>query len=307
MEVKALAKAAEKLAPVTEVLSAKSPEIFLGLGIVSVIGGTMLACRSTLKVDDILEEAKSDREKIESVSNDADEERYSEDDARKDEVIVKVRTVGKIAREYAPAVLLMGAGITCLVASHNIQQSRIAGLCVAYETLNEGYRRYRDRVIEDLGPEKDRDYRLGIKANDIVEETVDKKGNKKEKVHKRWTIGEDGLSEYAICFDESCSAFSSSPGYNKHFVLTQQAIANDLLHSRGKLFLRDVYEMLGAPRDLCDSWVARNVGWVMGLGDDYVDFGVFDPASEEKRRFVNCSENAIWLDFNVDGVIMAIA
>ena len=47
----------------------------------------------------------------------------------------------------------------------------------------------------------------------------------------------------------------------------------------------------------------RVVGWVKGMGDDYVDFGVFEAYDKTKCDFVNCAEPSIWLDFNVDGYI----
>ena len=45
------------------------------------------------------------------------------------------------------------------------------------------------------------------------------------------------------------------------------------------------------------------VGWVAGMGDSFIDFGLYDTEVEATRRFVNGLENVIILDFNVDGVI----
>ena len=45
------------------------------------------------------------------------------------------------------------------------------------------------------------------------------------------------------------------------------------------------------------------VGWVLGNGDNCIDFGIWDSANEKARDFVNGREGAILLDFNVDGVI----
>ena len=40
------------------------------------------------------------------------------------------------------------------------------------------------------------------------------------------------------------------------------------------------------------------------LGDNFVDFGIYDDANEKARDFVNGYEPRILLDFNVDGVIL---
>ena len=49
------------------------------------------------------------------------------------------------------------------------------------------------------------------------------------------------------------------------------------------------------------------VGWVYDeenpVGDNYVDFGIYDVRDPNKRAFVNGLEQSIYLDFNVDGNI----
>ena len=61
--------------------------------------------------------------------------------------------------------------------------------------------------------------------------------------------------------------------------------------------------MLGAKR----TQAGQHVGWVYDeehpVGDNYVDFGMFDVRREKARDFINGYEKVIVLDFNVDGVI----
>ena len=61
--------------------------------------------------------------------------------------------------------------------------------------------------------------------------------------------------------------------------------------------------MLGAKR----TKAGQRVGWVYDeehpVGDNYVDFGMFDVRREKARDFINGYEKVIVLDFNVDGVI----
>ena len=83
--------------------------------------------------------------------------------------------------------------------------------------------------------------------------------------------------------------------------------ANDLLKARGRLFLNEVYRMLG----IDETKAGQVVGWVYNpdnpTGDNFVDFGIYNMQRERVRAFVNGYEPNILLDFNVDGVIWNLA
>ena len=60
-----------------------SPEILAGVGVVGVVASTVLACKATMKVNDILTDAKEQIDKVNSVKNNpAYADRYSEEDAK---------------------------------------------------------------------------------------------------------------------------------------------------------------------------------------------------------------------------------
>ena len=52
----------------------------------------------------------------------------------------------------------------------------------------------------------------------------------------------------------------------------------------------------------------RFVGWIYDeknpVGDNYIDFGIYDVNKPQNRDFVNGIERVILLDFNVDGNIL---
>ena len=112
------------------------------------------------------------------------------------------------------------------------------------------------------------------------------------------------ISEYARFFDESCSSWNKSQFHNQMFLKQQQNYANDLLKAQGYLFLNDVYKMLGM--DVAPY--GQVVGWIYDeknpVGDNFVDFGLYDLNDEAKRLFINGRERTILLDFNVDGNIL---
>ena len=88
------------------------------------------------------------------------------------------------------------------------------------------------------------------------------------------------------------------------FLNAQQQYANDLLISRGYLYLNEVYENLG----LNKTKAGQIVGWIYDpehndVGDNYVDFGIYNVNRRNCIDFVNGDCEAILLDFNVDGNI----
>ena len=110
-------------------------------------------------------------------------------------------------------------------------------------------------------------------------------------------------SEYSRFFDDGCAGWTKDPEYNFMFLKNQERYANDLLKSKGHLFLNEVYDMLGIPR----TKAGQVVGWIYDeknpVGDNFVDFGILDMRKPKCRDFVNGYERSILLDFNVDGNI----
>jgi len=275
----------------TLLLQKSSPGLLLGAGIVGMVGSTVLACRATLKMDEVVGEAK---DKLETAKT-LDHPDYSEKDRQRDISLIYFQTGVKVVRAYAPAIVLGGLSVYALTSSHNILTKRNAALMSAYTALEKGFSEYRARVVEKYGEDQDRDFRYGTREVTIE----DPETGKKKKVTR---VGFGEPSIYARFFDPSSSSWNKEPEYNLIFLKCQQNYANDLLHSRGHVFLNEVYDMLGIPR----SKAGAVVGWILtpnGETDNFINFGVFDGDTQVARDFVNGFEGSILLDFNVDGVI----
>lgn len=271
-------------------LQKASPEVLLGVGIAGMVGSTVLACRATLKVDTVLEEAKM---KMDTARN-LQHEDYSEKDRSRDISLIYFQSGVKVAKLYAPAVIVGVASIYALRTSNGILTKRNMALTAAYGALEKGFNEYRARVVEKYGEEEDRNFRYGTREVEIVDE----KGKKKTVTR----VSLDDPSIYARFFDPYSSSWNKEPEYNLIFLQCQQNYANDLLKSRGHVFLNEVYDMLGIPR----SKAGAVVGWVLsenGETDNFINFGVFDGREQITRDFVNGLEGSILLDFNVDGII----
>lgn len=283
-----------------------SPEILVAAGIVGTITSTVMACKATTKAGDIVDDHHEKMEQINQVSLMAKEDEtvdYTEQDLKKDTTIVYTQTAVQFIKLYAPSVILGAVSIGSILYSHKILTKRNAALAAAYATIDKGFKEYRGRVIERFGKELDHELKYNIKAKEFEEVVIDEKG--KEKVEKKTVNVADPnqFSDYARFFDESCIAFTKSPEDNLWFLKQRQGEANRRLQHDGYLFLNDVYEMLGLPK----TKAGQVVGWVYNekepIGDNFVDFGIYDQSREAVRDFVNGYERAILLDFNVDGNI----
>lgn len=278
-------------------LQKHSPRVMFAGGIVAGVTSTVLACRATLKISDVLHEAEELKLKAESLHNNGENADYDEKTYGKDLTIIKVKTILTLTKLYAPAAGLAVVSAALLTGSHVTLTKRNASLTAAYASVDQAFTKYRDRVKDQLGESVDREMRYGTR---VVSETVEGDDGKK-KVVKHTRVGEGEPSQYARFFDELCQDFKKNPEYNMIFLRAQQNYANDMLQARGHVFLNEIYDMLGVER----SGAGAIVGWVIGKGgDDYIDFGIFDDRTNDRvRDFVNGRENAVLLDFNVDGVI----
>lgn len=280
-----------------------SPEILVVAGIVGVVTSTVMACRATTKAGDIVTSHNDDMDKIHQASE-MENVDYTPEDAKKDTVIVYTQTAVKFIKLYGPSVLIGIASIACIVGSHNILRKRNVALAAAYAAVDKGFKEYRGRVVERFGEELDKELRYNIKAKEFEETIVDSKGKEKQ-VKKTVSVADpNGYSDYARIFDESCKGWSKDPEYNLLFLKQQQNWANECLQTRRHLFLNEVYDMLGIPRTKAGACV----GWIYDedhpVGDNFVDFGIYNLSIEKARDFVNGYERSIVLDFNVDGPIL---
>lgn len=280
-----------------------SPEILVVTGVVGVVTSAVMACKATTKLSAITEPAKEDIQAIHYGFDHPETltEEYTEQDRNKDLTIVYTQTGFKIAKLYAPAVILGAASITSILAGNNILRKRNVALAAAYTAIDHGFKEYRGRVVERFGEELDKELRYNLKAKEIEETIVDENGESHVEKRTVHTVSPD-YSIYARCFDDGCNGWSKDPEQSLCFLIQQQNWANDKLRFQGKLLLNDVYDMLGIPRSKAGS----QVGWIYDEekgADNFVSFGIHDVHKKENRYFVEGSERAIWLDFNVDGPI----
>lgn len=272
-----------------------SPAILFAGGLVGIVTTVVLASRATLQLQDVVEAGTDLLDEAKATFENEAYPEYDQASYRQDSAIIGIRTAGSVVRLYGPALLVGLLSVAALTGSHKILSDRNAGLAAAYAALDKGYKEYRKRVSDAYGPERELELRHG--TEDVTELVEGKNGKLKEVVTKQVAAMP---SIYARFFDQLSPEWNNEAEYNASFLHIRQSWANQRLHSRGHLFLNEVYDSLGIPR----SKAGQCVGWVLNHGDEYVDFGLFEQDSERIRDFVNGREAAILLDFNVAGNIL---
>ena len=296
-------KASSAFGKVNIKLRKHSPELLIAAGVVGTVVSAVLACKATTKLSTILDESKGNIETIHKCENDKEmEERYSQEDAKKDLAIVYIQTGVKIAKLYAPAVVLGTISIAGIVASNNILRKRNVALAAAYATVDKSFKEYRSRVVERFGDDVDKELRYNIKAKKIEEMIKDPESGKEKKSKTTVNVAAPTVDDYARFFDKTCRHYEENMNYNLMLLRSQQQLANDKLVADGFLFLSDVYDMLGITR----TKMSQSVGWIYkpdgnSNGDNFVDFGVMVVKRETEDGGY---EDAILMNFNVDGPIL---
>ena len=297
-------------------LQKHSPQILIGVGIVGTVVSAIMACKATTKAGAVLEEAKTNVDAIHECQSNTElveSGEYTDEDAKKDMAITYVQTGVKLFKLYAPSVSLGVLSLISILASNNILHKRNVALAAAYTTLDNSFKKYRNNVIERFGEAVDKELKYNLKKKKVDEVVVDPETGKENKVKKEaFVVNPSDISGYARFFekyttDEEGNSILNQNWQNDNemnlmFLKAQEKYANDILRSKKRLFLNDVYKMLGLPT----TKAGQVVGWVYDpenpIGDNYVDFGIYQD-NLSFSDFVNGYDNAILLDFNVDGNI----
>lgn len=287
-----------------------SPEIWLGAGVVMIIGGVVYACQKSRKIDYMIDTYAEDMSMIRDERNEAvaaaipdgiDPDAVVVDDAEdeneKKAIVLADKNEKKellklrfdyalaYARMYAPAVLMIGGGLSMIIYGHRILNKRNAALISAYATLEQAFNEYRDRVRTRYGEGVEDDIYHAREYKEMTS-TIEEDG-KKKKIKDLVPVVGEVVGPYSFFFDEESTEWFKSFESNRTFLLATMNMANDKLHRDGFLLINTVLEMLGKKQ----TSTGAICGWLDDGedGDTFVDFGIIP--DEENNRFLlnlNC-------------------
>jgi hypothetical protein len=114
-----------------------SPHIFFGAGIIASVTSTVLACRATLKLEDVLEEIEENFDTTESINQ------------------ARFEGVMKLVKLYGPTVLTEIVAIGLLSGSHVQMTKKNSALMATLVAISKGHENYREKVAEEVGEDKE--------------------------------------------------------------------------------------------------------------------------------------------------------
>ena len=203
-----------------------SPTIMLIGGSVAVIAGGILACKETLKADEVIDIHRSQLEKIDIATEEYSDD-YTSSDRTRDLIQVYCGTAGRFAKLYAPAALLEVAGFAAIFAGFGIIKKRyglalstIATLDKKISQVTDSFLKYRGKVIDEYGQEVDSKFLADEYPIKEIEKTVvDEDGN--ETVEKRQGLKFNVTnSDFTRVFDAYNDKWQGNPLLDENF-LTQ--------------------------------------------------------------------------------------
>jgi hypothetical protein len=247
-----MTKATQVLSKTAFKLKKASPTIMVIGAAIGGVTATVLACKATLKAQDILAEHKSGVEKIHEAKDKVDSgeiklsegETYTEKDMKDDITKQYLKTGLKLAKVYAPAVGLGAASLGCMFGSHHIMTKRNATLTAAYIALEQTFNSYKNRVTDRFGERVQHELEQNIKAVEVETKKVDENGV--EEVIKEYRdIAEQADDPCSLIFDETVDTWQRDADLNRNYLLLMESAANKRLRTQGHLFLNEVLSMIG--------------------------------------------------------------
>lgn len=203
-----------------------SPEILIGMGIAGAASSVILAIRSTPKAMILLEEKRQELgvEKLEAKE------------------IIKTA-----APVYIPTAVSFGVSVACIVGASSVNARRNAALTAAYTLSESTLRTYRDKVLETVGEDKERE----IRQKAAIEQ--------QQKTPEPQTLVVSGAAGQLKCFDSLSG---------RYFVSTKNEIDkavnefNRQLRDDMRISLNDWYDLIG----LDTNKLGDMLGWDIERG-----------------------------------------
>lgn len=215
-----------------------SPEILTGLGITGMVCSTVLAVKATPKALDLIEERKYELDTYELTGREI------------------IKTCWKC---YLPSVITGGVSVACLIGANKVNNKRNIMLATAYNLSERTLTEYRNKVVDVIGEEKEREIRSSV-ANDRV-------ANKN--LSDAIIVCDKGNT---LCYDTISGRYFKCDADK---IRKAENILNRKLMSDAYVSLNDFYDLIGLPF----TQIGDDLGWV--FNGDMIEIQISACLSED--------------------------
>lgn len=173
-----------------------APEIFMYAGIAGTVAATVVACKKTEKLPEILDEHKEEVEKLKEVASETPMADY-----RKEMTKIYATTGLKVARNYALPFAMGVLSVASIMHGHNMLRKWYVETSAALAGMTESYNNLYDNLVKEVGEEKAKEIKAGVVTEQIEETVTDSKGREKKVVKEVKKLGDKG-SIYTLKWDQ---------------------------------------------------------------------------------------------------------
>lgn len=149
--------------PIAKQVSKYGPEIAVGVGIAGMITTTILAVKATPKSLRLIEAEK--KRKNHEIKEEAKES--GKDTVGLIDRLSILDTVKVAWKPYIPAMISGALSIGCIVGASTVHVKRNAALATAYQLAANTLSDYKEKVIETIGEEKEREVQKKVDAKKV--------------------------------------------------------------------------------------------------------------------------------------------
>lgn len=306
---------------VCQKVKTSKPEIFVGVGVVAVIGSFVWVAIEAAKAPDVMTETS---EKVKDI-----EDRYSDEKLKQESLnqpdalktliklekkdLTKARADGVIqmAKLFGGPVIVLGIGCGLIVRGHQILKMRNAVLGAALKSTEKLFDFYRSNVIREQGPEADKRYLRGIVGETEVKTVaLDENGNEIVKTETVPVIQNASQTANPWLFEFTPQYFKQAkgiPDIDLSAIAGAEEYFNHLYSGpkrHGDISMYEVLEFFRPDWDAIDPTgerrvIARNYGWGHDeKGDERIDLGRFRAVNDP---VLHGASDKVFIEMNCDG------
>lgn len=210
---------------ISEKMSKHSPEILVGVGIAGMFSTVVMSVKATPKVYSMIEKEKEVRRLEEKPE------------------LTKVDILKMAWKPYLPAAIMFGCSTACIIGANSVNTKRNAVLSTACHISERALAEYRDKVVEVIGEEKEKEIRDKVSEDRI----------KKDPVTSNTVILSKGDT---LCYDTITGRYFKS---DVDKIKKAENELNHILITGDYCSLNEFYDMLDIPATEMGTAVGWNV------------------------------------------------